>query len=99
MQYNAILHNTMQYLKVTKYTIWYNDMQVNTMRYYKIQHISEQNRAFLALKRAILGNRPVEQPNGHVSEKRRYQELPQDMPPVHSVGKLWSNCVGPSVVK
>ena len=31
-------YNTMQYHKETKYTIWYNDMQGNTMQYYKIAY-------------------------------------------------------------
>ena len=58
MQYNAIQCNTMQYHKVTKYIIWYNKMQWNTtILYDSIWYISDQKRALLAQKRAILGNR------------------------------------------
>ena len=45
--------------------------------------ISVQKTAFLASKRALLGNEgpktAAEQPNGHLPENQSYPELPQDM--------------------
>ena len=84
----------MQYHTETKYTIWYNDMQGNTMQYYKIayntfqtktEHFQPQKGPFLAIGAR---KRPTEQPNGYLPENWRYPELPQDL------GKLWSHWVG-----
>ena len=102
MQYNAIQYNIMQCHKETKYTIWYNKMQFNTLQYCTIAYDTFQTkREHYWLKKGpfwAIGARkwPAEQSNGHLVENRRHPELPQDMWMLwsHWAGSIWGEIRG-----
>ena len=73
----------MQYHKVTKYTIWYNEMQCNTIKckiaydtfQTKTEHFWPKKGPFWAISAR---KQPAEQLNRHLMKNQKYPKLHQD---------------------